>query len=218
MKKVILSMLAVVSFVFFTSGVRADGQQKVTTNPGPVQTIKKPVLQLLLSIKQIDPFYDDCQLIFYIKGNYFGNNQGSRTVHMKSHTKSYSPQILKWTPNQIDCLLKGDFELGRTYKVFIRDNVSQKTVSNEFPWVVKTQLKLTHQGYKPGQTIAVAGCLLGSSQGARKLIIGQAPVPVTQWTCEDLIFKVPNLPPGTYPLYLTEGRLLLSNKIKIKII
>lgn len=218
MKKIIVSVLIAVGFVFFIAGEGAKGQQTATQKIGPAQIVKKPVLQLLLSIKQIDPFYDDCQLIFYIKGNYFGNNQGSRVVTMKSHTKSYTPQILKWTPNQIDCLLKGDFELGRTYKVFIRDNISQKTVSNEFPWVVKTQLKLTHQGYKPGQTIAVAGCLLGSSQGARKLIIGQAPVPVTQWTCEDLIFKVPNLPPGTYPLYLTEGRLLLSNKIKIKII
>jgi len=217
MKKIILSVLIVIAFVFFIGGERAGGQQKVTANPGPMQ-VRKPVLQLLLSIKQIDPFYDDCQLIFYIKGNYFGNNQGSRAVQLKSPTKTYTPQILKWTPTQIDCLLKGDFELGRKYNVFIRDNISQKVLSNQYPWVVKTELKLTHQGYKPGQTIAVAGCLLGSSQGNRKLIIGSAQAPVTQWTCEDIIFKVPNLPPGTYPLYLTEGQLLLSNKIRIKII
>lgn len=218
MKKLILSVLAVVGFVFFIGGEHTTGQQTATQKIEPMQIVKKPVLQLLPSIKQIEPFYDDCQLIFYIKGNYFGNTQGSRVIRLKSHTKSYKPQIIKWTPTQIDCLLRGDFELGRKYNVFIRDRISKKVVSNKYPWVVKTQLKLKNQGYKPGLTIAVAGCLMGFSQGARKLLIGQAEVPVTQWTCEDLVFKVPNLPPGTYPLYLTEGRLRLSNTIRIKII
>jgi hypothetical protein len=84
--------------------------------------------------------------------------------------------------------------------------------------VVKTKLTLTYQGYKPGQVIAVGGCLLGYTQGARKLMVGKVEAVVTQWVCEDIVFRVPNLPPGVYPLYLREGRLILSNKIKIKII
>ncbi|MCP5108640.1 MAG: hypothetical protein GY950_34965 [bacterium] len=215
-------MSLAVAFVFFAGAEHAKGQQtnrqKVIPKIKPRKFVKRPVLKLLPSIKKIDPFYDDCQLIFYVKGNFFGSTQGNRVIHMKSNTKSYQPQILKWTPTQIDCLLKGNFELGRKYKVSIRDKISHKVLSNEYPWVVKTQIKLKNQGYKPGQTIAFSGCLLGYSQGARKLIIGRSEVPVTQWTCEDIIFKVPNLPPGTYPLYLTEGRLRLSNTIRIKII
>ena len=35
MKKVILSVVIVIAFVFFIGGERAGGQQKVTANPGP---------------------------------------------------------------------------------------------------------------------------------------------------------------------------------------
>jgi hypothetical protein len=219
MKKCILVVFMVVCFVLFIAGMNADAQQKRT----PVtiknqKVIKKPVVLALPMIKQIVPFYDDCQLIFYVKGNFFGQNQGSRVIRMKSFTKMYTPQVTKWTNEQIDCLLKGDFQLGRKYKVYLWDTAANKIVSNQYDWVVKTRLTLTPRGYKPGQVIAVGGCLLGSSQGARKLIIGNKEAVVTQWVCEDIVFRVPNLPPGVYPLYLGEGRLILSNKLKIQII
>lgn len=219
MKKFVFFLMAAVCFVLMINGMSIEAQQKL---PSPqTQTnkvIKKPVVVALPTIKQIVPFYDDCQLIFYVKGNFFGQTQGTRIIHMKSNTQMYTPQILKWTPTQIDCLLKGNFELGRRYKVYLWDTASNKIASNQYYWVVKTKLNSFHQGFKPGQVIAVGGCLLGNAQGARKLIIGNHEAQVTQWTCEDIIFKVPNLPAGFYRLYLTEGRLTLSNKIKIQIL
>lgn len=219
MKKCMFFLITAVCFVFIIAGMNIEAQQKLPSQK--IQTkkvIKKPVVIALPKIKQVVPFYDDCQLIFYVKGNFFGPNQGTRIIRMKSHTQMYTPQILKWTPTQIDCLLKGNFELGRKYKVYLWNTASHKIVSNQYEWVVKTKLNPLHQGFSPGQVIAVSGCLLGHAQGARKLIIGKTEAQVTQWTCEDIVFKVPNLPPGVYQLYLREGRLTLSNKIKIQIL
>ena len=219
MKKFMFFLIAAVCFAFIITGMNIESQQK----PPSLQTqtkkvIKKPVVIALPMIKQIVPFYDDCQLIFYVKGNFFGQTQGTRIIRMKSNTQMYTPQILKWTPTQIDCLLKGNFELGRRYKVYLWDSASNKIVSNPYFLVFKNKLNPFHQGFKPGQVIAVSGCLLGNAQGARKLIIGKHEAQVTQWTCEDIIFRVLNLPAGVYRLYLTEGRLVLSNKIKIQIL
>lgn len=219
MKKFVFFLITAVCVVLIIEGMNIEAQQKLPIQQ--IQTnkvIKKPVVIALPMIKQIVPFYDDCQLIFYVKGNFFGQNQGTRIIHMKSHTQMYTPQILKWTPTQIDCLLKGNFELGRKYKVYLWNTVSHKIVSNQYEWVVKTKLNPLLQGFNPGQVIAVSGCLLGNAQGARKLIIGKTEAQVTQWTCEDIIFKVPNLSPGFYPMYLREGRLILSNKTKIRIL
>jgi hypothetical protein len=200
------------------AGTYAEGEPTPLQQISNQKIIKKPVVVILPKITGLTPLYDDCQLIFYVKGNFLGQTQGTRVVRMQSMTKTYFPKIDNWTVTQINCRLTGDFELGRTYKVCVWDNATNKMVTNQYDWLVKTELKLTHQGYKPGQVIAVGGCLLGTSQGARKLFIRNAPAEVTQWSCEDIVFKVPNLPPGTYPLYLMEGRLLISNRIKIQII
>ena len=219
MKKFMLFLIFAVCFALMIAGMNTTAQQKYSTiKPQTKKVIKKPVVVALPMIKQIVPFYDDCQLIFYVKGNFFGQNQGTRIIRMKSHTQMYTPQILKWTLTQIDCLLKGNFELGRKYKVYLWDTASHKIVSTRYDWVVKTKLNPLNQGFKPGQIIAVSGCLLGNAQGARKLMIRKHEAQVTQWTCEDIVFKVPKLPPGVYPLYLREGSLLISNKIKIQII
>jgi hypothetical protein len=219
MKKSIWFPVSMGCIVLITFACNVLATQKYTPRQQTVQqVVKKPQLAILPVIKQIDPLYDDCQLIFYVKGNFFGQNQAARILRMQSTTQVYTPQITKWTSSQIDCLLKGNFELGRKYKVYLWDTAANKIASNQFDWVVKTKLTLSQQGYKPGQTIAVGGCLLGNAQGARKLIIGNVEAQVTQWVCEDIVFKVPKLPPGTYPLYLREGRLIISNKITIKII
>jgi len=219
MKKFVFFLIAAVCFVLMIEGMNIEAQQKLPSlQTQTKKVIKKPVVIALPMIKQIVPFYDDCQLIFYVKGNFFGQTQGTRIIRMKSHTQMYTPQILKWTPTQIDCLLKGNFELGRKYNVYLWDTAANKIVSNQYEWIVKTKLNPLHQGFNPGQVIAVSGCLLGNTQGARKLMIGRHEAQVTQWTCEDIVFRVPNLRPGVYPLYLTEGRLILSNKIKIQIL
>jgi hypothetical protein len=219
MKRMMAFLLVAGCIVFVSVGYKALAVQK----PGPPQqavqqAVKKLPLTIFPVIRQIDPLYDDCQLIFYVKGNFFGLQQGSRILRLQSTTKMYSPQITKWTPSQIDCLLKGDFQWGRKYKVYLWDTAANKFASNQFEWLMKTRLTLTHQGYQPGQIIAVGGCLLGNAQGARKLIIGNVEAQVTQWGCEDIVFKVPKLPPGTYPLSLREGRLVLSNTIKLQIL
>jgi hypothetical protein len=219
MKKFMFFLIAAVCFTFIIAGMNIEAQQKLPSlQTQTKKVVKKPMLVALPMIKQIVPFYDDCQLIFYVKGKFFGQTQGTRIIRMKSTTQMYTPQILKWTPTQIDCLLKGNFELGRKYKVYLWDTAANKNVSNQYNWVVKTKLNPLHQGFKPGQIIAVSGCLLGHAQGSRKLIIGKTEAQVTQWTCEDIVFKVPNLRPGIYQLYLREGRLILSNKIKIQIL
>ena len=218
MKKFVSMVLSIAAFAFLVASTYAEGEYTSLRQVGNQKILKKPVVVILPKITNITPQYDDCQLIFYVKGNFLGQSQGTRIIRMQSTTKTYFPQIINWTPTQINCRLSGDFELGRIYKVCVWDNATNKMVTNQYDWIVKTELKLTHQGYKPGQVIAVSGCLLGSAQGARKLFIKNVPAEVTQWTCEDIIFKVPNLPPGTYPLFLMEGRLLISNRIKIQII
>jgi hypothetical protein len=179
--------------------------------------VKKPVEIIPPRITEITPFYDDCQLLFAVKGRFLGQAQGTRVVRMKSATKTYYPQISNWTTTQIDCRLTGDFELGRDYKVCVWDNATNKAVTNLYDWTVMTELKLTHQGYTPGQEIAVSGCLLGATQGTRRLVVGKTTATVTQWCCEDIVFTVPNLPAKAYPLYLMDGRRIISNKIKILI-
>jgi hypothetical protein len=219
MKKISGFLITVSCIGLISVGLNALAVQEFTPRQqSQPKVLKKPQLTILPLIKHIEPFYDDCQLIFYIKGNFFGQNQGTRSIRLQSTSQVYTPQITKWTPSQIDCLLKGNFELGRNYKVYLWDTAANKIGSNQFNWVVKTRLSLKNQGYKPGQVIGVGGCLLGNAQGARKLIIGNVETQVTQWVCEDIVLKVPNLPPGTYPLFLREGRLVISNTINIKIL
>ncbi|NIM17218.1 MAG: hypothetical protein GTO45_34870 [Candidatus Aminicenantes bacterium] len=213
-KKILLFTLGAVLLIMGMNAADAQSQETVQTE----KILKEPVLEGIPVIKQIVPVYDGCQLIFYVKGKFFGADQGFQGIQLKSSTQTYTPQIIKWSPTKIDCFLKGAFELGRNYKVYLWDNATNKVCSNQYDWLVKTKLTLTDQGYKPGQVISLGGCLLGYVQDERKVMVGNVEAIVTQWVCEDILFRVPKLPPGVYPLYLQEGPLIISNKIKIKII
>jgi hypothetical protein len=219
MKKSTLTVLIIAAFAATLFAATPQVQQSEIAvqqvNQQPI--VKKPVEIILPRITEITPFYDDCQLLFALKGKFLGQAQGTRAIRMKSATKTYYPQITSWTATRIDCRLTGDFELGRTYKVYVWDNATNKVITNQYDWTVMTELKLTHQGYTPGQVIAVSGCLLGTAQGMRRLIICNTAAAVSQWTCEDIVFAVPNLLPKTYPLYLMDGRRIISNKITIQI-
>lgn len=208
------ALAAAAAGAIFIAAAWADVPQP---NQPQARLIQKPPLTLLAQIVEIVPAYDDCQMLFAVKGKFFGTAQGNRVVRMKSATKTYEPQVSGWTATQVDCRLAGEFELGRTYKVFLWNTATNKRVSNEFAWTVRTKLSLTHQGYTPGQVIAVGGSLLGSAQGARRLMVGGTQAQVTQWCCEDIVFRVPALPAGSHELFLMEGSLLLSNKIPIQI-
>ena len=150
MKKFPAGFMIMVGGIFlFANGFNTLAVQKYSPPRQAVQqVIKKPPLVILPVIQQIDPLYDDCQFIFYVKGNFFGQKQDTRIIRMQSTTQVYTPQITKWTPTQIDCLLKGNFELGRRYKVYLWDTAANKIGSNQLDWVVKTKLTLTNQGYK----------------------------------------------------------------------
>lgn len=184
----------------------------------PVE-LNKPIPILKAQINQVVPLYDDCQLIFDVIGNFFGTNtQGNRQVRLISATKTYIPQVTAWTATKITCRLQGEFELGRRYKVGIWSTATNTLVSNESVWQVKTQIKGPVNGYQPGSIYAFSGCLLGSAQGARQVMVGNTPAQVTLWCCEDIIIKVPNLPAGVYNLYLKEGVFTLSNIIQLTIL
>lgn len=190
--------------------------QKIPRNR-QILPVKKKVIPLLPQIKSIEPLYDDCQLIFYVKGMLFGPAKGSREIRMVSGAFSYTPQITAWNANKIDCLLRGNFELGRKYSVFIFDTVANKKISNSYSWLIKTIIKLPLKTYSPGQHAAISGHLLGFQQAGRQLQIGRINAVITQWTCEDIMFNVPNLPGGTYKMVLKKGNVSLSNVISINI-
>lgn len=185
---------------------------------GQDQAVSKDILPLLGKIKSIEPVYDDCQLIFYVKGSFFAPQQGAREVRMESGPFLYKPEITGWSATKIDCLLKGDFELGLTYHVYIYDTVANKVVSNKYPWLVKTQLKMPVKGYRPGEKANIGGHLLGSQVNGRELRIGNVSAPIDQWACEDILFTVPVLKPGTHKVVLKKGALILSNITSIRIL
>lgn len=212
MKKV-LPVFTVLLVLFFL-GTGLNSQQQIQQ---PKLKAVPTVLTLMPQIKQIEPLYDDCQLIFYVKGAFFGAAKGNREIRMVSGPFLYKPQITAWSANKIDCLLRGNFELGRRYDVFIFDTAKNKKGSNVYKWRVRTKLKLPPKVYLPGENAAVSGHLMGFQQAGRQLKIGRTNAQITQWTCEDLLFKVPNLPPGKYKMVLRKGRLKLSNVITIKI-
>lgn len=217
MKKTFPAILTLVSVltVFLLSSVTTSAQE-IRRNP-QVIPIKKRVIRLMPRINSIEPLYDDCQLIFYVKGIVFGAAKGSREIRMVSGPFSYKPQITAWSANKIDCLLRGNFELGRKYSVFIFDTTTNKKVSNSYSWLVKTVIKLPPKTYSPGENAAISGHLMGFQQAGRRLQIGRMNVAITQWTCEDILFNVPNLRPGTYKMVLKKGNVSLSNVIPIKI-
>jgi hypothetical protein len=192
-------------------------QAKQTISAQKQVLIKKPVYLILARIQKIQPLYDDCQLNFYIKGKYFGNTAAKRVVQLNYKGLVVTPQILSWSMNQIECRLKGDFKLGLDYRVYLKNSVNNTLASNKIVWRVLTRLTLKSQKYKVGQKIACGGCLLGATQGTRSLVVGNVNAQITDWCCEDIVFIVPNLPAGTYPLVLKDGNRILSNTLQIDI-
>ena len=137
---------------------------------------------------------------------------------MQSATKTYKPKINSWSNTKIECLLKGEFELGRTYRVHILDTATNSVKSNHYSWKVNTQITTPPKKYQVGESVGISGCLLGAAKGNRKLIVGGKNAAITQWDCEDIVFTVPQLAPDTYKMFLKEGRLIISNTVNIKII
>jgi len=213
---VCILMLATYGLQAGTSPAPPSSQPSGTSKP--LEMIN-PIPILKAQIDQVVPLYDDCQLIFDVIGKFFGTNtQGTRQVRLVSATKTYIPQVTAWTATKITCRLQGEFELGRRYKVGIWTTATNTLVSNELVWQVKTQIKGPANGYQPGTNYTFSGCLLGSAQGARQVMVGNTPAQVTLWCCEDIIIKVPNLPAGVYNLYLKEGVFTLSNIIQLTIL
>jgi hypothetical protein len=170
------------------------------------------------NITGISPLYDDCQLLFDVNGNHFGSIQGTKEIKMKSGSHVYTPQVTQWTSNKIDCKLTGNFKLGKTYKVVVWDTSTSSALSNKFPWEVLTKINVSKKNYQSGEVVGISGCLLGFSQGTREVMIGTTPASVSSWSCEDIVITIPSLPPGNYKLYLKDGAMLISNKIRITII
>jgi len=213
---VFILILAAYGLQAATSPAPPPGQPSGISKP---IELNKPLPILKAQINQVVPLYDDCQLIFDVIGKFFGTNtQGNRQVRLISATKTYIPQVTAWTATKITCRLQGEFELGRRYKVGIWSTATSTLVSNEIVWQVKTQIKGPVTGYQPGTNYTFSGCLLGSAQGARQVMVGNTPAQVTLWCCEDIIIKVPNLPAGVYNLYLKEGVFTLSNIIQLTIL
>jgi len=171
-----------------------------------------------MQINKIDVLFDDCQMYIYLKGNGFGAITRTLGVKMVSPTQTYTPQIAKWTPTQIDLLLKGNYELGRIYDFFIFNTISQQVQSNKKQYRLMTKLSIPAKSYKANEKAMVSGHLLGASQGASQLMVGGTAAKVTGWYCEDIMFIIPDLAPGYYDIFLQEGNILQSNKLKIQIV
>ena len=189
-------------FVLFSMFVLVKGQPKLTLKP---------------QIQGIVPLYDDCQLLFSITGKFFGASKGKQEIRLDSGPFNYTAEITGWSNSKIDCRLRGNFELGRTYGVYIFDPINKTMVSNSFHWLVKTKIKVPDKTYFPGTKIAASGHLLGFKRKGRQLQIGNINAVISQWTCEDILFIVPKLRPGKYKVELKKGGQSLSNVTYLKI-
>lgn len=214
-KSLVLTTVAVLFPLFlffpFPDVLDAGGQAPQKKIVAPLDVAVK-----LTIINSISPFYDDCQMILTLNGVHFGAAANNREVFMETLGFTYTPQINSWSDVRIEILLKGDFPLGKLFKVQIRDKTTKQGKSNKADWRSLTRIN-SGGGFKPGQQIACSGCLLGSAQGGRALSIGGTMAQIVQWTCEDIIFIVPNKPPGVYPMQLLEGGQGVSNIVQFKI-
>jgi len=194
------------------------GQQPLPATQNKQLEVRKDLLLSPPKIEQIEPLFDDCQLIFYVKGKTFLPMQGNRVIHVNSGSATYVPQITSWTSNKIDCKLTGYFEYGVKHKVYIYNTATHTIVSNAYVWWIITPLTIANKDYHVGDAASAAGHLLGPNAAGRQLKIGNVNATITQWTCEDILFTVPNLPPGVYKAVLMKGATVLSTEATIKIV
>lgn len=213
MKKQIAAIFFILFVFGFQSGFLAGDEQRRPLTP----LDPKPDFILKAQIASIEPLYDDCRLLFSLKGKFFGAGQGTRIVRMQCNDIIVDPEIRSWGQNQVDCLLKGDFKLGRTYLVFIWDTVKKKDVSNKSPWHIKAQVNQLNRGVKSGEEVFFSGDFLGNTKTGKQVWVGNISAVIAGWYCEDFNIIIPQLAPGKYPMVLKEGALVISNTITLTI-
>jgi len=151
-----------------------------------------------------------------ISGNGFGTTVGSNILKMGSYTLTPLPS--EWYTNKIWCSYPGWVPHGEHYPVYIMKGGN--IITNQFDFFLKM---IIFQGEfipfdgPPGASLHVGGMMMGSSQGQKKLMFGSTEAQVQSWNHSSIHCTIPNLPPGTYNVYIKKNGVTISGVVHFSI-
>lgn len=145
-----------------------------------------------------------------VDGQGFGPSAGSKILKMGPYTLSVGNGC--WHNNEIWCNYPGGVPHGEHYMVRLLEG--NNVISNEFDFFLK--MILFKINFNPiqgpaGTSLHVDGMMMGASQGQKVLKFGNTAVQVQSWNDASIQCTVPNLPPGTYNVFIDRNGVVLSN-------
>ena len=152
-----------------------------------------------------------------IAGTGFCNTQGNKTIKIGQYNISILPGG-SWSNTKIYCHYPGNIPYGVHYPLYIMEGGN--IISNQYDFFLKMvifgNLFEPYHG-PPGTTLNMATMNADSSQGAKELIIGDSGAQIQSWSHGSITVIVPNLPPGTYNVYIKKAGETISNVVTFTI-
>jgi len=153
-----------------------------------------------------------------ITGTGFGNTQGNKTIKVGQYNISISPGG-SWSSTKIYCHYPYNIPLGVHYPLYIMEGGN--IISNQYDFFLKIvifgNLFVPHQG-PAGTSLHVDTMGAGSSKGQKKLMFGNTEAQTQSWNNASIQCTIPNLPPGTYNVYIKKAGETISNVVTYTIL
>ena len=152
-----------------------------------------------------------------LNGTGFGNTIGTRIVRVGTHSFG-SGNMEYWSPNQVIVTFPYDFPLGNFYNIWVEDGGIR--ISNLMKNVM-LYMDLSATEWADGNgnpispeaqanTIITMKGLFGATQGANLVRFGSASAQVISWNNSYIKFRIPNLTPGPYKVFVERNGIRVS--------
>jgi hypothetical protein len=151
----------------------------------------------------------------HINGSGFGSTMGSKVVKMGSYTLEVESagSWTNWEDGYIATKVPANVPYGVYYNVYLMEN--GKIISNKKQILLKIDLEGCYiqvgNQYdvqaEPGSPLELHGTEFGQTQGNQHIRFGSLTVPPTSWTNHRVTFACPNLPPGSYQVWIEKNGL-----------
>jgi endoglucanase len=138
-----------------------------------------------------------------IAGSNFGTAQGTSTVRFGT----VGATVTSWSASQISVVVPANLPAGAYALVVTVNGVSSNAATFTVP-VAELMPQITSLSPNQGAVdlaVNVNGTSFGTSQGTSVVRFGTTVASVLLWSNVDVLIRVPNLAPGTYPVTVTVG-------------
>lgn len=156
-------------------------------------------------------------------GSGFGTVIGNKTVKIGTHTFGAS-NMEAWLDTGVIVCMPHDFPFGNRFDIQIMENghpVSNKK-KNVLLYMDITQHEFTDADGSPidyaqaGDTIRMSG-LFGTNQGSCVVKFGGVNAQIVSWAYSGILFVLPNLAPGSYPVFVEKNGTRVSVQVNFTI-